>query len=143
MLQPVEERQSEPRGILEPSNCFACGRANARGLGLRFQECEGGAMAAEWTPEADFEGYRGIIHGGIVSTVLDEAMAKVVADSGVKALTAELRVRFRKPVSTGTATRIKGWIESRNRRMLNTEAALIGSDGDELAHAWAVFLVLK
>ena len=45
MLQPVEERQSEPRGILEPSNCFACGGANARGLGLRFQECEGGAMA--------------------------------------------------------------------------------------------------
>ena len=78
-----------------------------------------------------------------MSTVLDEAMAKVVDATGAEALTAELRVRFRRQVSSGIPVRVRGWIESRNKRMINAEAALTGTEGVELAHAWAVFLALK
>jgi acyl-coenzyme A thioesterase PaaI-like protein len=100
-------------------------------------------MAAQWLPNADFEGFRGIAHGGIVSTVLDEAMAKAVAATGADALTAEMRVRFRHEVSTAIPVLVQGWIESRQRRIFRTEASLTGPDGSELAHAWATFLELK
>jgi len=135
--------QKTKTATLKADNCFACSPDNPRGLRLEFQQSEDGAMIAEWIPGADLEGYRGIIHRGLVSTVLDEAMAKVVAASGCGALTAELRVRFREQVTSGPSVLIKGWIESRSRRMLRTEASLAAPDGKELAHAWATFLPMK
>jgi acyl-coenzyme A thioesterase PaaI-like protein len=144
MLQEKEElAQGTRTGVLSAPSCFACGQDNPRGLRLAFQTNESGEMTAEWIPETEMEGYQGIVHGGIVSTVLDEAMAKVVDATGAEALTAELRVRFRQQVSSGGLVRVRGWIESRNKRMINAEAALTGADGVELAHAWAVFLALK
>jgi acyl-coenzyme A thioesterase PaaI-like protein len=122
------------------SSCFACGTGNPRGLHLQFVLNEDQRMVAKWTPDCDLEGYHGIVHGGIVSTVLDEAMAKVVAAIEGKALTAEIRVRFRRQVPSGEVTHIRGWIDSRNKKLINAEADLIAQDGTELAHAWGVFL---
>jgi len=136
------EQENRTRN-LSVRSCFACGQDNPRGLRLVFHASESGEMAAEWIPELELEGYLGIVHGGIVSTVLDEAMAKVVDATGAEAVTAELRVRFRQQVSPGSPVRVRGWIESRNKRMINTEAALTDADGVELAHSWAVFLPLK
>lgn len=141
-IELLESSKTKSR-TLEPHNCFACSPDNARGLRLEFQQSEDGAMAAEWVPEADLEGYRGIVHGGLVSTVLDEAMAKVAAANGFESLTAELRVRFRRQVRSGAPVQVRGWIESRNRRLLKAEASLTGQGGEELAHAWAMFLVAK
>jgi acyl-coenzyme A thioesterase PaaI-like protein len=135
--------QANPATVLSASLCFVCGPDNPRGLHLEFQGGEGGEMTAEWIPEREMEGYEGIIHGGLVSTVLDEAMAKAVDASGAQALTAELRVRFRQQVSSASLVRIKGWIVGRNKRVINAEATLTNAGGDELAHAWAVFLALK
>jgi acyl-coenzyme A thioesterase PaaI-like protein len=70
-------------------------------------------MVAEWIPEPELEGFQGIVHGGIVSTVLDEAMSKVVAESGVKALTAELRIRFRQHVPSGKTICVRGGLTAR------------------------------
>jgi acyl-coenzyme A thioesterase PaaI-like protein len=144
MPQEKDEVTKERRtSILSASSCFVCGPDNPRGLHLAFQTNEGGEMIAEWIPEPEMEGYQGIVHGGIVSTVLDEAMAKVVDATGADALTAELSVRFRQQVSSGSPVHVRGWIAGQNRRMINTEAVLTGADGVELAHAWAVFLALK
>jgi acyl-coenzyme A thioesterase PaaI-like protein len=104
---------------------------------------EVGEMVAEWIPDSELEGFQRIVHGGIVSTVLDEAMSKVVAATGAQSVTAELRVRFRRQVASGGRVRVRGWIDSRNKRMIKTEAEMTSSDGTELAHAWAVFLALK
>jgi acyl-coenzyme A thioesterase PaaI-like protein len=83
-----------------------------------------------------------LIHGGIITTVLDEAMSKAIIAREREALTAELRVRFRRQVSPGVALRIRGWVvETRKRRIL-AEAALTSETGNEYAHAWAAFLVL-
>jgi acyl-coenzyme A thioesterase PaaI-like protein len=138
-----EVTQGKRAGLLLASSCFACGPDNPRGLHLAFQANEGGEMIAEWIPEPEMEGYEGIVHGGLVSTVLDEAMAKVVDASGAAALTAELRVRFRQQVPSGSPSRVRGWIANRSKRMINTEAVLTGVGGVELARAWAVFLALK
>jgi len=144
MLQEMAGNEQKARiGARSQSSCFACGPDNSRGLRLHFQRNEDGEMAAEWIPESELEGFLGIVHGGIVSTVLDEAMSKAVAGAGVKALTAELRVRFRQHVPSGKTICVRGWINSTNKRMTKTEAVLTLSDGTELAHAWATFLALK
>jgi acyl-coenzyme A thioesterase PaaI-like protein len=144
MLQnQVGSEPETPIRARSQSSCFACGSGNPRGLHLNFQSNETGEMVADWIPDSDLEGFQGIVHGGIVSTVLDEAMSKAVAASGAKAVTAELRVRFRLHVPSGKAIHIRGWIDSHSKRMTKTEAVLTSSDGSELAHAWATFLTLK
>jgi acyl-coenzyme A thioesterase PaaI-like protein len=142
-LEKAGNEQETRIGARSQSSCFACGSDNSRGLRLHFQRNEDGEMAAEWIPESELEGFRGIVHGGIVSTVLDEAMSKAVAATGEKALTAELRVRFRQQVPSGCIAQVRGWIDSQNKRMTKTEAVLTLSDGTELAHGWATFLALK
>ncbi|HXK02028.1 MAG TPA: PaaI family thioesterase [Verrucomicrobiae bacterium] len=124
------------------SGCFACGQENPHGLQIRFRRQDDGEFAATWTPSSAWEGFRGIVHGGVVSTVLDEAMSKAVAGTGIEALTAELRVRFRHHVAAGEAFLVRGWIVSRNHRLMKTEAVLVAPDGTEHTHAWATFLPL-
>ncbi len=137
----AHESETELRARLQ-SGCFVCGQENPRGLQLVFGRSETGEMNAAWNPKSDFEGFRGIVHGGLVSTVLDEAMSKAVAGSGSEALTAELRVRFRQPVASGRAYWIRGWIVDRRKRVIEAEASLCSPDGTEHAHAWARFFSL-
>jgi len=142
-LQSSESESVRPLERQADSLCFGCGPDKRRGLRLNFAMDNSSAMAAEWIPDSDLEGFRGVTHGGLVSTALDESMAKVVAATGIQALTAELKVRFRQQVSTGVRVCVRGWIESRDRRVFLTEAALTAPDGAELAHAWAKFLVVR
>ncbi len=125
------------------SACFVCGPSNPRGLRIRYARSADGSVAATWTPEPTWEGFPGIVHGGIVSTILDEAMSKAVAASRCRALTAELKVRFRRPVPPGRELAIRGWILDRHKRRIRTEAVVTGADGEELAHAWGVFLTME
>jgi len=132
-----------PLSARPQSFCYACGPDNPHGLRLRFTHTEQGEMIADWTPDAYTEGFQGIVHGGIVSTALDESMAKAVVATREEALTAELRVRFRRHVVAGKAVRVRGWITARKRRVIQTEATLCDAVGTEFAHAWATFMVLK
>ena len=125
------------------SACFVCGQDNPTGLKISFQRQQNGDVSAAWTPGPSWEGFQGIVHGGVVSTVLDEAMSKAVAASGSEALTAELRIRFRLPVKSEAHFFIRGWIVRRSKRLIETEAALTAADGTEHAHAWASFLSLS
>lgn len=70
--------------------CFACGASNPSGLKLQFHVNGHGSVIADWTPSNIWEGFQGFIHGGIVSTVLDEAMSKAVAAAAKPAFTCHL-----------------------------------------------------
>jgi acyl-coenzyme A thioesterase PaaI-like protein len=125
--------------LLNPA-CVVCGRENPTGLHLEFA-CSPGEATAEWKPTPAWESFQGVVHGGIVTAVLDEAMSKAIIARHSEALTAELRVRFRKQVSPAETFRVRGWVlETRKRRIL-AEATLTSPTGDEHAHAWATFLV--
>ena len=124
------------------ATCFACGSDNPHGLRLKFHVGPEGTAAASLVLGPEWEGPRGIVHGGIVSTLLDEAMAKAVAATGCKTMTAELRVRFRQYAETGERLQVRGWVVRRTTRLMETEALLIAEDGSERAHAWAKFLVV-
>jgi len=123
--------------------CFACGSRNTHGLRLCFAPDGDDAVTAVWRPDEVWEGYRGVIHGGIVSTVLDEAMSKAVAAAGIRALTCEIRVRLRQRVEVAEELRIRGWVVEKRKRRIVTEATLKAPNGAERAHAWATFLELQ
>ena len=134
---------SPARLVAEPhAACVVCGMANPQGLKITYQGERDGSVTALWTPSPAWEGFRGIIHGGIVSTVLDEAMSKAVQLASRSAVTGELRVRFRRHVASGEALRIRAWIRESHKRLLRTEAALVAADNSEHAHAWATFVIL-
>jgi uncharacterized protein (TIGR00369 family) len=124
------------------STCFACGPEHPTGLRLRFEFTDDGTALARWLPDEAWHGFQGVVHGGIVSTVLDEAMAKAVSSSAGEFPTAELRVRFRRPVQPGERYMIRGWIVENARRRILTEGAITDSAGEEYAHAWGTFLSL-
>ncbi len=138
-MQAIDIESSKPLRAQPQSVCVACGTDHPHGLHLDFELASDGTASAYWTPGEHWQGFRGIIHGGIVSTVLDEAMAKAVAAVD-NALTGELRVRFRHPVAPGEDLRIRGWIVERTRRVIRAEATLTTLDGRERAHAWSAFL---
>jgi len=86
------------------------------------------------------DGFPGIVHGGIVATLLDEAMSKAIAAIGSAALTAELKVRYRRPVPSGNEFAVRGWVLDRQKRRVRAEAAVVDRDGAECAHGWGTFL---
>jgi acyl-coenzyme A thioesterase PaaI-like protein len=130
------------RYALLNSACVVCGAENPSGLRLSFR-CSPEEVTAEWTPTGAWESFQGVIHGGIIATVLDEAMSKAIVARQFEALTAELRVRFRRQVSPGDALRVRAWVVEKRKRRILAEAVLTAVTGGECARAWAAFLILR
>lgn len=129
-----------PRLEVAPHRCFACGTLNADGLGL-FLHVERDRSWTETALESRFQGWDGIAHGGIVSTILDEVMAWSLAGRDDWGVTARMSVEFRKPVPLSTPIRADGWITRARRRIVDTEARLIRvDDGLVLATASGMYV---
>ena len=122
------------------SECFACGPDHPHGLKLRFRTDGPGRVRAGWIPGKDWEGYQGVIHGGIIATVLDEAMSKAIATASESAFTCRLEVRLRRHVAPGELIRVRGWVVEKRKRHLRVEAELRDTQNVERAHAWGTFL---
>jgi acyl-coenzyme A thioesterase PaaI-like protein len=122
--------------------CFGCGGLNPHGLHLVFYQLDDGeGVWAPWTPEQVHEGYTGMVHGGIISAILDEVMAWSLYQRDIWAVTAKITVAFRKPVEVGVPTRALGRIEADRGRMLELAADLRREADDMLlASATATFV---
>jgi uncharacterized protein (TIGR00369 family) len=118
----------------DDDGCFACGKSNPFGLQLEF-DMEGEEYVTYFTPEKRHQGYIGIVHGGIVSTVLDEVMARYVHILGENAVTGEMTVRFRRPALVGHKLRFAGRIEDAKSRLLTCSARATDEDGTLIAEA--------
>jgi acyl-coenzyme A thioesterase PaaI-like protein len=126
---------------LSPHNCFACGSLNTHGLQLLLH-VEPGKSWTNATLERRFEGWDGILHGGIICTVLDEVMAWALVGDDNWGLTARLTVDFRKPVEVDRPFHAEGWITRSRRRLVNTSGRLVDAgSGVDLATAEAVYVV--
>lgn len=122
-------------------NCFGCGRMNEYGLQLAFHADQRGGVWADFIPAERFEGYTGMVHGGVLSTVLDEVMAWSLYRHATWAVTAELTVRFRAPVRVGVITRATGWQVSARGRRIEMAGEIRRRDDDAvLATATALFI---
>ena len=79
-------------------NCVVCSLANSRGWQLDFLSGDDGSIAATFTCDETLEGYRGIMHGGMISSVLDGAMTHCMFAHEKTVVTAEMSTRFRHPI---------------------------------------------
>jgi acyl-coenzyme A thioesterase PaaI-like protein len=136
----AEFRVGSQRFEFAPHNCFACGQLNAHGLQLRLHGDADGCWTELALPDR-FEGWEGIVHGGILTAILDEVMAWALVGQDSWGLTARLSVDFRKPVLIGRPIRAEGWIVENRRRLLRTEGRIVdASTGELLATADAVYV---
>jgi len=126
--------------IEDDHNCFVCGPDNPAGLHLTFQET-GSAIHTRMRFAAHFQGWKGVTHGGLVSTLLDEIMAKAVQARGMYGVTAEMCVRFRRPVPTETDVDVNGRVIETRKRLAFTEGEIKDLDGNILASAKATFYI--
>jgi uncharacterized protein (TIGR00369 family) len=90
--------------------------------------------------DARFAGWKGITHGGLLSTVLDELMAHACLSTGAKAVTAEMTTRFLKAVPVGSQVRITGAVTAERGRVITTEGKLFDGEGTLAAEATARFI---
>ncbi len=121
--------------------CFACGQNNPIGLKLTFEYSENQAISYYRVPE-HFQGYEGITHGGIIATLLDEAMAKIILYKGVEAVTGEIVLKYRKPVPTEKEVKITGEIIQEKSRTVKT-LGKIEFDGHICVEAQATFVKMR
>lgn len=131
-----EEQQPPPR------LCYACGSANERGLHMTFRR-DGERTICEYTPCAYQQGYPGRMHGGVVSTLIDEAMGWAVYHAREWGATARLNIRYRQPVSLEQTLRIEAWITKNRGRLMELRAEVLGEDGRLLAEGDGVFMKLE
>jgi acyl-coenzyme A thioesterase PaaI-like protein len=121
--------------------CFACGQDNPIGLKLVFEK-NGDEATCELALSDHYEGWYGVVHGGIVCTVLDEAMAYTYFPQ-TKGVTAKAEFRFRQPAPTGVPMIVTGRLVRRTRKLLTTEATLALKDGTVIAEATAQAYVVN
>ena len=118
--------------------CFACGEDNPRGLGMRF-EMQSDRAVAQFTVPDYLQGFPGRAHGGVVATMLDEAMGWAVYGSGNWAMTAKLSMRFRAKVPLGEPLTVSGWVTRDRGRFLELRSEVRSQEGILLAEADGLF----
>ena len=128
-------------GVRDDHGCFGCGRLNPHGLRLRFSLVDqGAAVQAAFTPRPQDEGYGGVVHGGIVATLLDEVMAWACYARDAWVVTATIQIRYRRPVEVGTPLIALGRVARDRGRILEAAGELRrAADGALLAEATATF----
>lgn len=137
-IQPVVLRYEDFR--IRPHNCFACGEMNEIGLHLKLN-LEPGKCWTELEMPRRFEGWEGIVHGGILCTILDEVMAWALVAQDSWGVTARMTINFRKPVTVGQAIRAEGWITADRRRIHVTAGRILdAATGAELASSEATYV---
>lgn len=125
-----------------PTNpCFGCGGANARGMQLTFeQDDESRKIRGAFRLGAEYQGGGGYIHGGIIATVLDEAMSKVSRFRDVRAVTAELTIEYLKPVPVEADLHIEAYEVDKKGRSLFFVGEIRNQHGQTLARGRGRFV---
>lgn len=125
-------------------SCFICGVENPIGLHMRFYESdiEPVEVTAEYTVPAQYQGYPGVVHGGIVAAMLDEATSRTIfrGDPPRFVVTARLNVRYRRPVPVETPLRLVGRIVKDKGKVITVAGQVFGPGSELLAEAEAVIV---
>lgn len=110
--------------IQEYPNCFGCGKNNPFGLQLTFRH-QGDALVTDFMPGGTHEGWPGIVHGGIISTLLYEVMENLAYRNGTVAMMRDLEVNFRRPAKIGRRITAVARLELSTDREMSVTATLV------------------
>ena len=123
--------------------CFVCSPTNKRGLNLTFSTNEDG-IEADFNLSDDFCSYTGIVHGGILSTILDEGLGWAGHPKTLKNfLTAELIIRYKKPVMSQTDYKIKARLVKLSKKIYLSEGEIIDTQGRICVTATAKYFIAE
>lgn len=134
---------------LQPSSlqCFVCGVENQAGLHMSFYETSTDPVqvVAHYSVPEQYQGYPGVVHGGIVAAMLDEVISRTVfrGDSPRFVVTAKLSIRYRKPVPLRTPLRLTGRIVEDKGRVIKVAGEITDPVGTVLAEAEAVLMEVE
>lgn len=117
--------------------CFVCGRKNPRGLYMTFYDNGADEVFADYAVPDVYQGYPGVVHGGVVAAMLDEAVGRVamITDHHHFMMSVRLEVKYRLPVPTQTSLRVVGRIVRLRGRLGRAEGKIILPDGTIAAEA--------
>jgi len=116
--------------------CFGCGENNPIGLKLKFTR-DGDTLRTEFTPDKDHQGWPGLLHGGILGCLLDEAMSNCAYATGNTCLTASITIRLRQPVEVAVPLVITARVTRHRKKLIETEGRVCLKDGTVIADATA------
>jgi uncharacterized protein (TIGR00369 family) len=124
-----------------PGNpCFACSPHNPRGLQMTFVRIGPAAVEARYTADAWLAGAPGIVHGGVQAVLLDDTMAMAVRsqlEPGAEVVTAELQLRYRRPVAVGVPLVVRARVLRREDRSFFVNGQILDEKGELLTAAQA------
>ena len=125
--------------------CFACGRKNPHGLQMVFYQ-EEETIISDFQPGEEHQGFPGVIHGGVIAAVFDEALNRtsMLAKNPTWTMTGRLEVRYRRYVPYGPLLRVKAWLGMQRGRMVQGHAKLMLANDESvlLAEAQGSFMAL-
>ncbi len=127
--------------VNDNNRCFVCGGENPVGLRLQFDNDDGGTRTTLLFPE-HFQGWESYVHGGILSTVLDEIMVRAAMAKGTRCVTGEITVKFLKPVLTSTPYTLIGRLVEERGRVLLAEAWIEDAGRQVMTRATGKLVVL-
>ncbi len=125
------------------NRCFGCGTNNPHGLHLEFYKTADDSVVTLPVIPDTFEGPAGYLHGGIIATLLDEAMSKAMRVHGLAAMTRHMEVDYLKPVPSTRPLRIEARRSHCEGKKHYAQAQILNADGEALAKAKALFIEVK
>lgn len=129
-----------PYTSIKGYQCFGCAPDNTQGLRMRFHE-DGERVVCLWEPEAHFQGFGNILHGGIHASLHDEAAAwAVFVKCGTSGMTTSLSLRFHRPAFTHQGPlRIEALVSSTDRHLVTLATSLLDGAGRVCSEAEVVY----
>lgn len=141
-MNEVLTGQKGQGGVNLHRNCFACSSNNGTGLRLKFYKQEDGSVAGNFFADPKYEGYSGIIHGGIIATLLDSAMTHCLLMEDIPALTGRLSIKYSTPIRTGEVVKLEaGLVGQRHETFILEVKASV--DGKKVASAEGKYRTMK
>ncbi|MCE9597804.1 MAG: DUF4505 family protein [Spirochaetia bacterium] len=145
-LHVIEPLESDPNiDVFRPEAeavCFGCGAGNNPGIALPFLFFKDSGEARSWfTPPIWMAGHPQFMHGGFISLLLDEVMAKALRGHGLKGFTANLNVDFKSPCKIGTVLELKAVMVRQERRKIFLQGEILNDQGAVLARSEGLFVV--
>ncbi len=124
--------------LTSENKCFVCGTDNPGGLHLKFQiDPKAQRLRTTFVPSDIYQGWDGIVHGGILSTLLDEAVAKLAYELGYGAVTVKLTVTFRRPAKIHQPLHVFGQLNRITNRVIEGYSRIEDDEGNLVAEGEA------
>lgn len=145
----AQEPAARPEGVTVPDDwlndystyqrCFVCGQDNHAGLRTRYRQ-DGDRIVTVFTGDERHQGFPGVVHGGLISSLLDETMGRTALFERAWVMTGRLEVRYRKPTPINQPLKVSAWVTRLRGMSVESRGEVRTEDGELLAEAKGLFL---